>query len=280
MAKKPKPIIGVDLGGTNVRAALVTGSKIKKVMAQAVSAQGSTKEIFEQLCEVIEAAGVDKAKGIGLGVPSLVNPRTGTVVDTTNIASWKNVPLRSWLEKRYRLPVRIDNDANCFTLGEYRFGQGAKCQNFVGLSLGTGLGAGVILDGQLRSGQLCGAGEFGMIPYLDSIAEHYCSGQFFRRHGKDGTDLFFLAQEGNREALELMEQFGLHLGFVVKSILYAVAPEMIVLGGSVSQAYPFFRYSLERSLQSVAFPSLGKQLKIRMAHKQHAALLGAASLLN
>lgn len=277
--KKSKFAIGVDLGGTNVRAGLVTKDKLHTLASQPIRSQGTEKEVFADLCAVIEKAGVAKAGGIGIGVPSLVDQKSGVIVDTTNIPSWQNVPLRKRLEKKYGLPVRIDNDANCFALGEKQFGHGKNSSNFVGLILGTGLGAGIISNGKLHSGVQCGAGEFGMIPYGESIAEHYASGQFFKKHGYDGADLFFKAQEGNREALELFEQYGTHLGFVFKTILYALAPEMIVLGGSVSQAYPFFRFSLDRALADFCYAGVRKSLKVKISTKRNIAVLGAASLV-
>lgn len=275
-----KPVIGVDLGGTNVRAGLVSSDKILSLSARKLRSQGTEAEVFEDLCEVIREAGVKKAGGIGIGVPSLVNPRNGVILDTTNIPSWQSVPLRRKLEKKFGLPVRIDNDANCFALGEHHFGQGRGCENFVGLILGTGMGAGIVARGQLLSGVLCGAGEFGIIPYRDSILEHYCSGQFFRKFGWEGAELSAAAQQGNTEALELFTRYGEHLAEAFQIILYALAPEMIIIGGSVSLAYPYFQAALTRVMEEkFAYQGVWRNLKIKVSRKPQVAVLGAASLL-
>ncbi len=271
--------VGIDLGGTNVRAGLVDGSSILKVQARRIRSQGTEVEVFEDLCSVIEAVIDERVQGIGIGVPSLVDPRNGTIFDTTNIPSWKHVPLKKKLEKKYRLAVRIDNDANCFALGEKHFGAGRKCDNFVGLVIGTGLGAGIISNGKLHSGTDCGAGEFGLISYRDSIVEHYASGQFFKKKNWEGGRLFDGAKAGDSEALAVFKEYGQHLGFAIKLILYSLAPEMIVLGGSVSHSYPFFSESLQASLQDFAYPSILRKLRLKTSRVKDVAVLGAATLI-
>ena len=276
--KKQPHFIGVDLGGTNVRAALVDNDHMLNLEEKAIRSQGQQEDVFADLCSVIDAVFDDQVKGIGIGVPSLVNPVTGVIFDTTNIPSWKKVPLKKWLEKKYRRPVSIDNDANCFALGEKHFGVGKTFENFVGLITGTGLGAGIISNGKLHSGVFCGAGEFGMLPYRDSILEHYASGQFFRRFGIDGVQLANDAKSGDREALRIFDEYGVHLGHAIKTILYTLAPEMIVLGGSVSLSYRFFEKALVKSLEEFAYRDVATKLKIKTSKLKNAALLGAASL--
>jgi glucokinase len=277
-AKKKTLSVGVDLGGTNVRAGLVNSQKILKLQAKNVRSLGTENEVFDDLCHVIDAVFDDRVGSLGVGVPSLVNLKDGTIFDTTNIPSWKHVPLKKRLEKRYKVPVRLDNDANCFALGEKRFGAAKRADNFVGLVLGTGLGAGIVSGGELHSGLHCGAGEFGLIPYRDSILEHYASGQFFRRQDLDGAALAEAAERGDKDALSLFREFGHHVGHAIQLILYSVAPEMIVLGGSVSRSLPYFESSMTESLKNFAYPTLLKQLQIKTSRLKDVAVLGAASL--
>jgi glucokinase len=271
--------IGVDLGGTNVRAGLVDGHRITKLAAQTIRSRGTEEEVFADLCDAIDSVFDKGVRGLGLGVPSLVDVKTGTIHDTTNIPSWKEVPLRKRLQKKYGVPVFINNDANCFALGERYFGHGKKCENFVGLISGTGLGAGIISGGRLHAGVDCGAGEFGWFPYLDATLEKYASGQFFQKLNWDGATLSQEAQAGNEKALEIFQEYGRHLGHSIKMILYAVAPEMIVLGGSVSLSFPFFERTLAEALQDFAYPTLTKRLKLRVSKIKDIAVLGAASLV-
>lgn len=272
-------LIGVDLGGTNVRAGLVRNSRVGRVSSQPIRGHGRADDVFEDLCAVIDQVFTEDVEGIGVGAPSLVDRKAGTIISTTNIPSWENIPLRKKLEKRYGVPVRLDNDANCFALGEHAFGYGRGTENFVGLITGTGLGAGIVSRGRLHSGVDCAAGEFGLIPYRDSIIEHYASGQFFSRMGLDGAAFHEKAKAGDARALKLFDDYGQHLGFAIQIVLYALAPEMIVLGGSVSKAFPFYAASLERSLANFAYPSVIRKLKIKISKIQHVAVLGAAGLV-
>ena len=278
------PVIGVDLGGTNVRAGLVKAGRSAGQLAglekRPIRAQGTEKEVLEDLFAVIDPLFSRGVKGIGIGVPSLVDKEKGGVIlDTVNIPSWKKVALRKILEKRYRVPVRIDNDANCFALAEARFGAGRGCDNFVGLILGTGVGAGIIANGRLVSGAFCGAGEFGTIPYRDGILENYASGQFFRRFGRDGAEVAALAAKGDPEAARLFGELGVHIGHAVQLVLYALAPERIVLGGSVGGALPLYREALGEALRAFAFPKVAEQLELRVSKLKWPGVLGAAGLV-
>jgi glucokinase len=217
--------------------------------------------------------------GIGAGVPSVIDLKTGTVYDVQNIPSWKKVPLKAILEERYRRPVWVNNDANCFAAGEKHFGKLKPYDHAVGLIVGTGLGAGIIANGRLYSGVNCGAGEFGMLPYLDEDLEAYASGQFFERvHGLSGRELAERAGRGETRALEIFAEFGRHVGEAVKAICYAVDPEIIVLGGSVSRSYGHFQAALWRAFQSYAYSLAKERLKIEVSETDNIAILGAAAL--
>jgi glucokinase len=272
-------ILGVDLGGTNVRAALVRDQRLGDVSSVRINPHGAAEEVLDQLCGLIDRTRSEDVDGIGIGVPSVVDVEKGIVYDVQNIPSWREVHLKSILEDRYGVPVLVNNDANCFALGEKHFGKGVGCQSLIGLILGTGFAGGVIIDGRLYAGRNCGAGEFGMIPYLESIYEHYCSGQFFtRRGGQTGAEVFRRAEAGDREAGKTFAEFGHHLGEAVKTILYAYDPEAIILGGSVRKAVRFFEDAMWESVRSFAFSNSVKGLTIAVSELEHVAILGAAAL--
>jgi len=272
-------VIGVDLGGTNVRAGLVVGGRLAGVRSVPVRGQGAEGDVLEDLFSAVDAIIGPDVAGIGAGVPSIIDLKTGTVYDVQNIPSWKKVPLKAILEERYRLPVYVNNDANCFAAGEKHFGKLGPYDSAVGLIVGTGLGAGVIANGRLYSGVNCGAGEFGMLPYLDRNFEAYASGQFFRRvHGTSGREVAERAGRGDAKALEIFGEFGRHVGEAVKAICYAVDPEIIVLGGSVSRSYGHFRAALWRAFQSYAYSLAKERLKIEVSETENIAILGAAAL--
>jgi glucokinase len=272
-------VIGVDLGGTNVRAGLVVEGRLADVRSIPVRGQGTTNEVLEDVTSAIDAIMRPDVAGIGAGVPSVIDLKTGTVYDVQNIPSWKKVPLKAFLEERYRRPAWVNNDANCFAAGEKHFGKLKPYDHAVGLIVGTGLGAGIIANGRLYSGVNCGAGEFGMLAYLDQDLEAYASGQFFERvHGLKGGEVAERAGHGDARALEIFAEFGRHVGEAVKAICYAVDPEIIVLGGSVSKSYRFFQASLWKTFQTYAYSIAKDRLKIEVSETENIAILGAAAL--
>ena len=277
MAKQK--IIGVDVGGTNARAGVVQNQRLGEVSSIPINANGSAEEVLDQVCGLIDRTKPQDADGIGLGVPSVVDVETGTAYDVVNIPSWREVPLKSILEEKYSVPVLVNNDANCFALGEKHFAKGVGYRSIIGLIVGTGFAGGIIIDGKLYSGRNCGAGEFGMIPYLDSIHEHYCAGQFFpRRVGQTGAEVFQRAAAGDPEAVKIFAEFGHHVGEGIKTILFAYDPEIIILGGSVRKAFRFFQDTMWESIRSFAFSTSIKSLKIEVSELEYVAIMGAAAL--
>lgn len=274
-----KTIIGVDLGGTKVEAARLLGSKLKQRERKLISAQGTADAVLQEMIDVIRSVRTPEVSGIGIGVPSIVDVEQGIVYDVQNIPSWREVPLKSILEAEFGCPVYINNDANCFALGEAHFGEGQGFDNMIGLIVGTGIAGGIIINRRLYTGKLCGAGEFGMLPYLDHHLEYYASGQYFTNiHGTDGATVAERAAQGDPTALSLFKDFGHHLASAVMAILYTYDPEVIVMGGSVSKAYPFFEQSLHKRLQSFAYPKVIEQLELRLSRHPNIAVLGAAML--
>ena len=274
-----KPIIGVDLGGTNVRAGLVADNRIIKIEGRSITAKGSEKDVLDEVIGIIEKVYEDGVAGIGVGVPSVVDTERGIVYDVQNIPSWKEVHLKQKLEGHFNIPTYVNNDANCFAMGERYYGHGRGYKQIVGLITGTGMAAGVIIDGKLYEGHNCGAGEFGMIPYKDHNYEYYCSGQYFtNEHNIGGDGLFQRASSGDQGALEIFQAYGSHLGSAIIAILYAVDPEIIILGGSVSKAYPFYQNALWKKLSTFAYSPVVDRLTIKVSETPHIAMLGAAAL--
>lgn len=272
-------ILGIDLGGTNVRAGLVEGYSLIKVESLPVTKDGNENEVLNDIFNLINHYPIEEISAIGIGVPSVVDVEKGIVYEVQNIPSWKKVHLKEILVKKYKKPVYINNDANCFVVGEKYFGKGKDYKNIVGLIVGTGLGAGVIINDKLYEGKNCGAGEFGMIPYKGKNYEYYCSGQFFlNEYNSSGEELFNKAKLGDKEAANIFSGFGANLGEVIKVIMYAVDPEMIILGGSVSKAYRFFNEGMYKSINDFAYTKSVDNLQIEVSEIDNIAILGAAAL--
>jgi glucokinase len=173
-------IIGIDLGGTNVRAALENDGVIVNFRKEPFNTKLSLDETLGQLKEFVRPLVAKGVRGIGIGVPSVVDVKNGVVFNVTNIPAWKRVPLREILEAEFGIPVCVNNDVNCFALGEHQFGTLRGMKNAVGVSIGTGLGSGIIINDSLFEGVNCGAGEIGLLPYLDHNIEYYASGNLFK----------------------------------------------------------------------------------------------------
>jgi glucokinase len=177
------------------------------------------------------------------------------------------------------VPAFVNNDANCFALGELHFGLGAGYRNLIGLIIGTGLGAGVVIDGKLYFGNNGGAGEIGAMPYRKKTFEYYCSGRFFEREfGVDAATLQVRADQGDRRAQKMFAAFGDDFSEVIMTLLYAYDPEIIVLGGSISKAYPYFEGRMREKLRKFDFQKSLENLVIAQTKKPHIAVLAAAAL--
>jgi len=271
--------IGIDLGGTKVRAAKIVGESCQTYAHSLVPNKGSEKEIIDVIKELISKLLDKSVVGIGIGVPSLVDEKLGIVYDVQNIPSWKKVFLKDILESCFNIPVFINNDVNCFSLGELHFGSGKKLDSFVGLSIGTGIAGGIIINKKLYNGSNFGAGEFGMLAYKEKNYEYYCSGQFFEKiHDVKGEELYVRAENRDKDAIKLFNVFGRHLGNLINQIIYSYDPEQIILGGSVSKSYDYFKEGIQMSLKSFAYQNSISNLKINVSRDPDISLKGAASL--
>ena len=271
--------IGIDLGGTQIRGGIVKENQLSEILSSRVPASGTITEVLDALYELTDRLVTSSVEAIGIGVPSVVDVEKGIVYDVQNIPSWKEVPLKQLLEERYHIPALINNDANCFALGEKYFGKGRQASSMIGLTIGTGLGAGIIVDGKLYAGPNCGAGEFGMVDYLDHCYEYYASGQFFQHcYQSSGEEVFRKAQAGDKAAAGILSELGRHLGNAIKMILYTYDPELIILGGSIRQAYSYFQQAMWERIRTFAYPKSLERLRIEISELENCGVLGAAAL--
>jgi glucokinase len=274
-----RKIIGVDMGGTKIHTSLILGNEIISECLLNTPAKESEQIVLDRLIEAIEQVYQPDCEGIGIGVPSVVDWKEGIVYDVVAIPSWKEVHLKKILENHFKIPVYVNNDSNCFALGENFFGKGRNATNFVGVTIGTGLGSGIIIENKLYQGVNTGAGEIGSISYKDGIIEQYCASGFFTSRGLDGEKLYLEAKNGDQKALEVFKDYGKNLAEVVKIVLYAYDPETIILGGSISNSYEFFIDAVWQGLEDFMFPVELKKLKIEKSQLKNSAVLGAAALV-
>lgn len=276
-----KKIIGIDIGATKIHVGMVREGKIIDDVTFTTPSQAPEQEVVAEIIKGIEKLIEPDVSGIGIGVPGLVNEKEGVVYDLWNIPSWKEVFLKKYLQDHFSKPVHITNDANTFVLGEKIYGRGTAFKNLVGITLGSGFGTGMVIDDKLYSGTLSSAGELATIPYLDSNIEDYCSGKFFRKQfNMDGGEIHALAKNGDVKAIDILNQYGTHLGNAIKIILFILSPQAIFLGGSVSGSYEFFKGSLNKSIEEFPFKRVTSKLVIEPSAIKNVSVLGAAALID
>ncbi|MBO4820470.1 MAG: ROK family protein [Prevotella sp.] len=272
--------IAIDLGGTNMRVGLVDGAVVVDTVIEPCPAGEAEEVVVNQLKRQITQLMRVEVTGIGVGVPSVVDCNQGIVYNVANIPSWKEVHLKAILEKEFGVPVAVNNDANCFALGAWCYGEGRGTSDMVGLTMGTGIGSGIIIGGKLYNGVNTGAGEIGSLPFKDADYEFYCSSRFFSKlHGDTGANFGKRAQAGDPQALAVWQEFGENVGELVKAVLFTYAPEAIIIGGGIANAFPLYETAMRRSLQSFPYPANVAATTIVPSTLADAAMLGASLLV-
>lgn len=272
-----KKVIGIDVGGTNLRGALVSpDGKIINRMKIASDADHGIEAVVDNLVRLIKnIGGGEDVSAVGFGIPGIIDFKAGIITQAPNICNVNNYPIRESLRARLgdSVPVIIENDANCAAVGEWWMGAGKDVGSLVIITLGTGVGGGIVLDGKLWRGADGFGGEVGhMTIYPDGprcncgnygCLEVYSSATGVRRMvkeilsdsnsktalrelvndedpGRMPEAVMKAALDGDRAALGIWEQFGTALGIGMASLVNILNVEMIVIGGGVSQAWEMF----------------------------------------
>jgi glucokinase len=309
-------IIGLDMGGTNIRTAAVSkdGDVLQMLRAPA-RARGTAAEtvanIATQVLALQDAArrkGLGRALAIGVAVPGPLNVRTGVVYAAPHVKAWRSFPLRRNLERVLGRAVIVENDANAWALGEYWRGAARGCKNVVLLTLGTGIGGGLIVDEKIVHGRTgmaaelghvcvepdgmpCDCGAHGCLEAYAS-ASGLCGLLMQRLHLEeselparylDGDRAFSArgltaaARAGDDIAVELFEVAGRYLGIAIASFINTLNPEMVVIGGGVAGALSLMRPAMIREVKARAFREAVAQTRIvKAALGPEGGVVGAA----
>ena len=289
-------VIGIDLGGTAIKLGRFDRDgncyesltiptpqppRPKAVLLTILDAIDSlTKKLNDDI----------KIRAIGIGTPGPVDG-TGRIAKVAiNLDGWHNIPLADWIESATKLPVILANDANCAGLGEAWLGAGNRFSDLIMLTLGTGVGGAVIIDGKLFVGQRGAAGELGLIslnpdgPDCNSgnqgSLEQYVSVQGIRRDtGMEPLELANLAEKGDQFALEYWEKYGRYLGVGLANLIYILTPQAVIIGGGVSAGYKFFLPMVKHEIEQRVIPSSRENLALLIAELgNQAGMVGAAKL--
>jgi len=285
---------GVDIGGTKVRIGLVgeAGELIVLLDKIAMSRFEHGDELMLVIANAIKAQVAEDPDheliGVGVGAPGPLNDTHDCVMETPNTPVIQNYPLVARLQAHFDVPVKMNNDANVFVLGEAISGAGMGEEFVYGITLGTGYGHGFVWDGRILSGAHGTATEYGLAPYNDGTFEDYASGPALERNyesisgeSRTGLQIFKLAQDGNENALAAWSLLGRAVGHSLVYVNFLLDPGIIVIGGSLASGFDFFIDSLREVVDAQLFQNQQGRLRIEPAKLGDAApVIGSALLIN
>lgn len=308
MSKSIQPIsLGIDFGGTSVKFGVVQGSEvIAQAPAIATDDFHEAPPLIDAIVYVIEdlRSHHPDISAIGVGVPGFVDFPTGTIHNLTNVKGWKNIALRDILEERTHLPVTVENDANCMAYAEWKLGAGAGRDHLVCITLGTGVGGGIITHGHMLRGAHSVAGELGQtsIDYrgragaygnLGSLEDYIGNNeiaadarQTYSSHNMEKSitectpaALSQAAAQGDEIAVEIWRSIAQKLACTVINACWLLNPSAIIIGGGVAKAGELLFDPLKESIEQQLSPAFLEGLEIIPAQfSNDAGIMGAATL--
>ncbi|MCL2369937.1 MAG: ROK family protein [Firmicutes bacterium] len=294
--------IGIDLGGTNIKVGVVDGGRIvykdSRPTNLAWSFERTVDEIVSLVKVVVEKAGINvKSYGtIGIGSPGLIDTVKGEVIYSNNI-KWKNAPLAKELQGHLGVPIKIHNDAKVAALGEAVFGAGKDFKKSILLTLGTGVGGGVIKDGKIEktqaaagalfghmsidyNGRLCTCGRHGCLETYASATALIADAKAVMKVGNlDGKAIFDAYRQGNKAAKVVVDNYIKYLGEGVVSIINICCPDAIILGGGLSGAGDILTVRLKEYIKDKIFGAKHIAVDIIVSKLGNDAGIIGASLL-
>ena len=278
-------IVAIDIGGTQLRAAVYPPSGTTPIKIQKTASRGLEDGVFERLTDLIDSIWPDEVvDAIAVAAPGPINPFTGIVASTPNIPAWKNFPLADLLSKRYKVPAFLGNDANLAALGEWKFGAARGHHDVLYLTISTGIGGGVIINDILLEGSRGMAAELGHITVVPrgsvcscgvrghleaeaagpAIVRYVCEQV---RAGRSSTlipsgelgakDVTRAAEMGDELAVESFARAGGFIGQAVADFLHIFNPSIVIFGGGVSKSGRFLmdpiKESMRRNIMNTAY---------------------------
>ena len=300
--------IGVDLGGTNVRAGLVKDGRIVRLLSEPCKADRPEGEVVDHIASLIGELMRPEVSRIGIGVPSVVDAARGIVYNVVGIPSWREVYLKDLLEKRFGVPVYVNNDCNCFALGVSRFGEASAYSDVVCVALGTGVGGAVISDGRMVAGANGAAGEFGHMTINPAETETCACGRrgcvqqyvsasgiarlarkYLAEHEEESAlrsveklttkDVFDAAKNGDSAANAILENVYDAFGYAISAVCTVADPEVVVIGGGVSKAGEVLVEGAKKGfLKYVFYPSTDVRFNLAVLGND-AGIYGCCKLL-
>lgn len=309
-SETPRLVVAVDLGGTNLRTAVIdeSGQIIRRVRRATPQGEIKAEAIGDAIVAAVAAcvAPGDEIASAAIMVPGTVDSSNETVIQAPNLSALDGFNLKAYLQSQWSHSVLLENDANAAAVGEMWKGSARGCGSVVCLTLGTGIGGGIVLDGKLWRGALGAAAEIGHMTMEPSskiecacgntgCLEVFASATAIARMARDGLwnypdsllhdgagtaeIVFNAAMKNDALALQIFETVGRYLGIATASLINILNPEVIVFGGGVANAWPLFERFLHEEVRRRAFTYPAQRVKLLAAQcGDDAGLLGAAHL--
>lgn len=278
------PYVGVDFGGTTIAAGLVRAGEIAALHTVPTRRERPPEDILETVVAAVrEVARGHEVGGVGIGVPCPSGPGVDRLTMIENLPAMEGYPFRPLAEERLGMPVVLENDAKCMVLGEYRSGALRGASHCACVTLGTGLGCGIMIDDRIYRGAGSFSGEIWNIPYGEcGTLEQSVSIAALKQLARERTgaevephELFARFREGDPAAAEVFERYGERVGRVMVMMLSVLDPDRIALGGGLSRAFEAFRGSMRRVIEKTwGVPGAGRIVPAELSDR--AAVLGAA----
>ncbi len=286
-------VLGIDLGGTAIKLGkfLQDGTCLETITI-ATPQPANPEPVIQAIAQGIDQLNLDRSCGaIGIGLPGPTDNARRVARKSINLPGWDDVPVADWLEAQTGLPTLLENDANCAAIGEAWLGAAKDFEDFILLTLGTGVGGGIFLGGKLFTGRFGAAGELGLITLnpdgypcrsgnRGSLEQYASIGSIRRATGKEPATMGQLAKAGDPMALNFWQDYGRLLGAGLASLVYVLTPEAIVLGGGISASSEFFLPSTLKEIEKrVVSPSRFRLKLLTAALGNNAGMLGAVKLV-
>jgi glucokinase len=290
--------LGIDLGGTQLRVGVITRSgKVLKRAAVATDVAGGPVAVVAQMQSLAEAVGLAELgqaiEAVGVSAPGPLDSDTGTIISMPTLPGWTDFPLRQRLSDAFGRPVILENDGIAAAYGEWKFGAGKGFSNLIYVTVSTGIGGGVVVDGKLMRGNRGMAGHVGhiMIDWEGPICgcggagcfEAFASGTAFSKAGQakgfaDGQAVVRAARDGNEAAMQLVAQEAAYLGYGFSSLLHLYSPQMLIIGGGVSNALDLMLPQIRMLIDKFAMPPFRAVELVPALLGDNSGLIGAAGL--
>lgn len=277
-------LVGLDIGGTKIEAILWVRGRVAR--SKIISTPKNRKAFLVAISRLVrEIGGREGVRAIGIGIAGAIDLKRGVVVASPNLKFLNKFSLTGYLRKQFRKRVAIDNDTKCFLRGESRFGLARGKKNVVALTLGTGVGGAVLVDGQMLRGQNVTAVELGHVimggdwkKFL-TVEDLVSSHGFSRFRVVDARNLQDRALHGDKRAQEIFGRIGDYLGAALASFVNIFDPELIILGGGIAKGATFFLPRALKVMKKYSFVSISKLPPVKISKLKHAGALGAIASL-